>query len=503
MSASGTRRCLRALATVGVLIILALAGTGRAAADDRTRLVEAVRQAVTELRGQYRIPGMVVLVVRGGTVELIEEQGLSASTPIALGSTSKQFTGLIVQQLAAAGRLSLTDTVGSRLDYAAGSAFADVTVAQLLSHRSGLAERAGAEWELWPAATTIQAEARRLLGLAPASGPGTTFEYSNANYTLLGAIIETVTGTSYADALKRFVTDPLALGATTGDRQQARAAGSAEGHYPWFRTFVTQLPQPEWPLAVPSAFVTSTADDLARVLLAHLGKPTGIAPTVLEAARTPLGREDEWREYASGWERRAFWELTDDNAGWQDPALPPLWEHYGSTLRTFSYLGFSPARDLGVVVLGDTSFGIDEAGQGLVVDRILHAVLGTRAAPAEVDPLIAAGPALLVGLPLFQAAAVAWLAVLVRGRRRSRAVRWLAVAFGVAATLTTAGFAFIVVPARIRGHVFTSWLLTGSPDLAVCLWTALGLSVATLVLLALAVAKKPSPTSSDDLAAGG
>lgn len=237
-------------------------------------------------------------------------------------------------------------------------------MAQLLSHRSGLAERAGADCELWPAATTVQDEARRLLGLAPASAPGTTFEYSNANYTLLGAIIETVTGASYADALTRFVTDPLALGATTGDRQRARAAGSVEGHYPWFRTLVTQLPQPEWPLAVPSAFVTSTADDLARLLLAHLGSSAGIPPAVLDAARTPLGREDEWREYASGWERRTFWELTDDNAGWQDPALPALWEHHGSTLRTFSYLGFSPARDLGVVILGDTSFGSTRRPRG-------------------------------------------------------------------------------------------------------------------------------------------
>ena len=487
MSVGGTRLGSRVSAGAAALVVLALAGAViPAAADDRARMAASVKQAVADVRAQYRIPGVVVLVVRGGRVELTEEQGLSAKTPIALGSTSKQFTGLIVQQLTAAGRLSLSDTTGSRLAYAVGSAFADVTVEQLLSHRSGLAERAGAEWELWPAATTIQDEARRLVGLTPAGVPGTTFEYSNANYTLLGAIIETVTGTSYAAALKQYVTDPLALAATTGDRQQARASSTAEGHYPWFRTLVTPLPQPEWPLAVPSALVTSTADDLARVLLAHLGKPTGVGPAVLAATRTPLGREDEWREYASGWERRAFWELTDDNAGWQDPALPGLWEHYGSTLRTFSYLGFAPARDLGVVILGDTSFGIDEAGQGVVVDRILHAVVGTRAAPAEPDPLIVAGPALLVGLPLLQGAAVVWLAVALR--RRPRRARWLPVVFGAAATVTTAVFAFVVVPSRIDWHVFTSWLLASSPDLALCLWAALGLGAATAVLLAVTVA---------------
>ena len=47
-----------------------------------------------------------------------------------------------------------------------------------------------------------------------------------ANYTLLGAIVETITGSSYPDALTRFVTDPLGLDATTGDPQRARAAGA-------------------------------------------------------------------------------------------------------------------------------------------------------------------------------------------------------------------------------------------------------------------------------------
>lgn len=111
-----------------------------------------------------------------------------------------------------------------------------------------------------------------------------------ASGTLLGAIVETVTGASYADALKTFVTDRLGLHATTGDRQRARAAGSVEGHYPWLRSVVTPLPQPEWPMAVPSAFVTSTGDDLARVLPAHLGAPARVAPAVLEANLADLHR---------------------------------------------------------------------------------------------------------------------------------------------------------------------------------------------------------------------
>ncbi len=64
MSETGTRRRLRALAIVGALTMLALVGVP-AAADDRTRMAASVRQAVTDARSEYRIPGMVVLVVRG------------------------------------------------------------------------------------------------------------------------------------------------------------------------------------------------------------------------------------------------------------------------------------------------------------------------------------------------------------------------------------------------------------------------------------------------------
>ncbi len=60
------------------------------------------------------------------------------------------------------------------------------------------------------------------------------------------------------------------------------------------------------------------------------------------------------------------------------------------------------------------------------------------------------------------------------------------------ATAATAVFAFVVVPSRVHWHVFRGWLLASSPDLAVCLWTALVLGVATLVLLTLVAAKKPS-----------
>lgn len=473
------RAAIRLIGCVAAVLVPALPAAPVAAAQD----AETLRRAVTELRAQYRIPGLLVIVVHDGDVQLVEAQGLTADTPMALGSTSKQFTGLIVQQLVARQRLALDATVGSLLPYAAGSGFADVTVAQLLAHHSGMGSRAGAEWQLWPAGSTIRSEAERLLALAPMRPPGQEYEYSNANYTLLGAIVEQITGGSYAAALDDLVARPLGLQRTTADRQQARTSGAAEGHYPWLGGIVATTPQPEWPLAAPSALITSTGSDLARVLLAQLGASSGISPVVLAATRQPLAVENEWTQYASGWEVHRFWQLTDENAGWQDPTLPTLFEHQGNTLRTFSYLGFSPERGLGVVILGDTSFGIDQAAQWYLTDRIVHAVVGTEPAPVEVDPLIVAGPMIMVLLPLAQAAALLW--VLVGGRRPGSVwLRRLLTGLAIAVTATTALLVFWVVPGRSDQPVFDSSFLAAVPDLAISLWLSLALAGATIIALA-------------------
>ena len=435
---------------------------------------ESLQQAVAAVRSQYRIPGLVVVVVNKAGIEQVETQGLSADAALPIGSTSKQFTGLILQQLVAQGRLSLDQRLDAVLPEAAGSAFAAVTMAQLLSHRSGLLTGAGAEWNIWPPVTTIRDEARRLLAGSPASTPGSEFVYSNANYTLLGAVIEAITDASYADALQGMVAGPLALQHTTADLAQARAA-SVAGHYPWLGGIVAETPQPQWPLAAPSAMVSSTANDLATVARAHLGGSAAVSPQVLAAAREPLNREDEWLEYASGLERRAFWQLSDENLGWQDPALPVWFEHHGNTLRTFSYLGFSPDHDLGVALLGDTSFGIDQDAQGVVVDRIIHAIVQTKAAKVAVDPLIAAGPAIMVLVPLAQAAALVWLA-------RSR--RLLPALVALAVSLVTAALCFWVVPQRTDTRVFSSAFLASVPDLAISLWLATALAGGAVLLVA-------------------
>jgi len=136
---------------------------------------------------------------------------LSGATPFAIASVTKTFTAAIVLQLVEEGRVDLDAAV---TDYLPEVTIArGVTVRQLLSHTSGIADllapmrnRLNAE----PARVWKPAEVLALLGPS-VFAPGTSWGYSNTNYLIAGMIVERVTGHPFGDELARRITGPLNL----------------------------------------------------------------------------------------------------------------------------------------------------------------------------------------------------------------------------------------------------------------------------------------------------
>ena len=139
---------------------------------------------------------------------------LSGTTPFAIASVTKTFTAAIVLQLVDEGRVDLDAEVNAylpELTIARG-----VTVRQLLSHTSGIADllapmrnRLNAE----PARIWRPAEVLALLGPSTFP-PGTSWAYSNTNYVIAGLLVERVTGNPFAEELERRLTSPLKLRGT-------------------------------------------------------------------------------------------------------------------------------------------------------------------------------------------------------------------------------------------------------------------------------------------------
>jgi len=136
---------------------------------------------------------------------------LSGATPFAIASVTKTFTAAIVLQLVEEGRVDLDAAVN---DYLPEVTIArGVTVRQLLSHTSGIADL------LNPMRDRLNAERSRvwqpaevLALLGPSTfAPGTNWGYSNTNYLIAGMIVERVTGHPFGDELERRITGPLKL----------------------------------------------------------------------------------------------------------------------------------------------------------------------------------------------------------------------------------------------------------------------------------------------------
>ncbi|MEU8776403.1 serine hydrolase domain-containing protein [Streptomyces sp. NPDC048606] len=148
------------------------------------------------------------------------------------GSVTKTFTAAVVLQLVAEGRIRLEGTVQEYLPGLLPASFKPVTVRQLLNYTSGIrpADSPGDTFADAYAHRFDVEDPRRMIANAVAKGPefdpGTRQHYLNIDYTVLGVLIEKVTGTSYEKALTARILEPLGLRDTSlPGRTQTRIPG--------------------------------------------------------------------------------------------------------------------------------------------------------------------------------------------------------------------------------------------------------------------------------------
>lgn len=195
----------------------------------------------------------VVLVAKSGQPVVELARGLAnrranapnrIDTRFQLASGDKWFTKIAISQLAAAGKLSLDDTVGKFLpDYPSATIRSRATIAHLLMHRSGLGS-------YWNEAYQAQREQLRTLKDVvalfemeePAFTPGERMQYSNSGYILLGRIIEEVSGVSYYDYVQRHVFLPARMAGTGYVMLDEIGDGVATGYTEGGRENTSTLP---------------------------------------------------------------------------------------------------------------------------------------------------------------------------------------------------------------------------------------------------------------------
>ena len=195
-----------------------------------------------------------------------------------IGSISKSFIALTVLALADQGRIDADAPVARYLPDAALPA-EPITVAQLLSHVSGLPDGA----PMFPRTP----DGRLWCGFTP----GSRFSYSNTGYVILGRVIERVTGLPHQRAVTELVRSKLNLPEMAGTISQARRPQFAVGYWPLgpHRRLValpgTRLEFASWDEEdSPAGSIGATSDQMAVYLQALLSIGRGLGAPVLSDA---------------------------------------------------------------------------------------------------------------------------------------------------------------------------------------------------------------------------
>jgi D-alanyl-D-alanine carboxypeptidase len=191
-------------------------------------------------------PGALLLVrdgertvrLTGGFGDVARRTPMRSGDHFKIASLTKTYTATVVLQLAAEGRLRLSDSVERWLPGLVPNG-RHVTIRQLLSHTSGLAEFDTDPRYLEPylgGNLGFYWAPRKLVEMAlshpPVFPPGRTAvsSYSNTNYVLAGLVAEAVTGHSIATELKRRIFRPLGLRHTSYQTKPGLPAPYAHGY---------------------------------------------------------------------------------------------------------------------------------------------------------------------------------------------------------------------------------------------------------------------------------
>jgi CubicO group peptidase (beta-lactamase class C family) len=122
-----------------------------------------------------------------------------------MASVSKLFTSIAVMQLADAGEVDVNAPAATYLPEFGVNGKESITVAQLLTHTSGLVS-----WlPLWSAYPDPPSRIKAVMDVAPHNPPGSTYEYSDLNLITLGVLVERVTGKTLDKVVAERITGPL------------------------------------------------------------------------------------------------------------------------------------------------------------------------------------------------------------------------------------------------------------------------------------------------------
>lgn len=386
---------------VAALLLAASAGTGATVgAPLAEQPAVAGRLALFEIwvdqqRRHLDQPGVSIGIVHDqelvwakgfGLADLAAGRPATPATVYRIGSITKTFTATALLQLRDAGKLSLDDPVRRHLPWfgvrGPTPEGPEITVRHLLTHTGGLPREAPLPY--W---TDRDFPTREALAAAVREGvtlfePGAGYEYSNLGIALAGEVVAAASGMPWEEYVERHVLAPLGMASTSAAAPRVPAERLAAG-------YLTRPPDGAPPLApptvsralAPAAEMSSTVEDLARFVSAHLAGPGAAGGGLLSPATRREMHRVHW--LSPSW-------TSGRGLGFS------VWRHEGRTLVGHggwvaghrAQIAFDPESRIGVVVLTNSDQGGPSAYVRQAFDLVAPAIEKLTAPAAEVPETV-------------------------------------------------------------------------------------------------------------------
>lgn len=298
-----------------------------------------------------------VLVARQGIVLLENGYGFAdretkrpqtAETVFSIGSITKQFTAAAIMKLESLEKLHLSDPIFKYFPEAPDDK-KEITIHQLLTHTAGFRGAIGDDYDTIDSKDFMKLAFSSQLSFTPGEG----YEYSNVGYSILGIIVEKVSGQNYEVFLQEHLFLPAGIKRTgyllPNFKKEQLATGYLNGERwgtaldrPWTNE------GPGWHLRANGG-ILSTVGDMFKwynALQNHIVLPAN----AVEKMFTPFAREGENAPSFYGY----GWVVQDLKNGQQ-----AIWHNGGNGVYN-AFMGFIPAEDIVIIVSSNSNNKISD-----------------------------------------------------------------------------------------------------------------------------------------------
>jgi D-alanyl-D-alanine-carboxypeptidase/D-alanyl-D-alanine-endopeptidase len=315
-------------------------------------------------------------VIGAGKLSDAHPQPPDGDTVFEIGSITKTFTAILLADMVLRGEVKLDDPASKYLPEAVTLPAYNgrvITLLDLTTQTSALprlpTNMKPADPENPYADYSVDQLYTFLSSLTLTRAPGEKYEYSNLGVGLLGHILSRRAGKTYEELVTERILKPLKMTRTSITLSAAQKANFAPGYDP------ALAPSKNWdlPTLAGAGALRSTVNDMLKFLSANMGltdTPLRKAMAMTHAVQKPTGTPD-----------------LDIGMGWHifnKYNVPVIW-HNGGTGGYRSWAGFAESKKSAVVVLCNTSFGVDDLALHFLVSDYPAPMLDAPAAELTVS----------------------------------------------------------------------------------------------------------------------